>query len=175
MATANIITPSNAFARTTVNSVASTFTALLPTSTKPTSGIILDVNQQGPWSLLHLIPTSSISTGTGVGIRITGYNLYTSTSSVLWYMPTTLFEGSLTYTSGTVPNLSIDGTNDTKLFNSITQTAGAPAPNLYSPGGSNNALTIPASITLDINGSQMVVVQFTSSATPNMSVFWRTL
>jgi hypothetical protein len=175
MATANIITPANTFSRTSVASVATTYTALLPTSTKPTSGIVIDTNANGSWSLVHMIPTSSISTGTGVGIRVTGYNLYTSTSGTIWYMPTMLFDGTLAYTTGTVPNLSIDGTNDTKTFNNITQNPGSPSANLYGPGANGTGITMPASFTLDIAGSQMVVVQFTSSSSPTMSVFWRPL
>lgn len=172
MATANIITPANAYGRVSVASVGTTFTALQPTTTQPTSGVIYAQNEAGPWSLLNIMPASSVATG-AASIRVTGYNLHTSSTNVLWWMPMTLFEGTLGYTSGTVPTWSVNDTE--RPFHSVAQSIGTPAANLYTPGLGSGTVTTPASFTVDVAGSQMVVVQFTQAGSPTMSAYWRTL
>jgi hypothetical protein len=86
-------------------------------------------------------------------------------------MPTVLADFTLTFTSGTVPNYTLDVAN-TRTFSGITQVAGTPAANLYSPAGAN---VEPAYAMVDVAGASYVTAQFKASGTPNMGTFWANL
>jgi hypothetical protein len=86
-----------------------------------------------------------------------------------------LADFTLGFTSGTVPNYTIDGTANTRTFSNITQGAGTPAANLYSPYTAAAANVEPAYALIDLAGAQYVTAQFKSSGTPDMGAFWSTL
>ena len=159
------------------SSVAASYTAPAVTLTKPTSANSCLLYDFQEWqtntfpSLLRIMPMSSINNGTSVGMRVIGWNNYVQTSGTPVYVPTILGDFTLTYTSGTVPSLSIDSTTLFQ-FSAITQAVGTPGANLYSPATASGSDTAPASIFIDTAGSQYVTVAFRSSGTPTMFAFW---
>jgi hypothetical protein len=129
-------------------------------------------------SLLYVMPFIVVSgappTNTGIGMRLLGWRKYLDAAGTsFWYMPTVLADFTLGFTGGTVPNYTIDVAN-TRTFSTITQVAGTPAANLYSPAGSN---VEPAYAMVDVVGSSYVTAQFKASATgtPDMGTFWSNL
>jgi hypothetical protein len=105
-------------------------------------------------------------------MRLLGWRKYLDAAGTsFWYMPTVLADFTLGFTSGTVPNYTIDVAN-TRTFSSITQVAGTPAANLYSPAGAN---VEPAYAMVDVAGASYVTAQFKASATPTMGTFWANL
>lgn len=180
----DITTAQNNFRKVTAASVASTYTAAnaVLTQTAPSTGLLFDyssasVNGQNP-SLLYVLPflVSATTAQTSIGMRIIGWRKYLQTSdSTFWYLPTILADFTLGFTSGTVPNYTIDGTSNTRTFSSITQVAGTPAGNLYSPATAAAANVEPCYAMIDLAGAQYVTAQFKSSGTPDMGAFWATL
>ena len=90
-------------------------------------------------------------------------------------MPTVLADFTLGFTSGTVPNYTMDGALNTRTFSSITQVSGTPAANLYSPATASGSNVEPAYAMIDLAGSSYVTAQFKSSGTPDMGTFWANL
>jgi hypothetical protein len=162
------------------------FTAPALTTTKPSVGILLDNTDfstpdfgEGS-NLIEAFPFSSISTNTGTGMRVIGWRRYTDTvTGNVWWIPRLLLETVLGYTSsgsGSVPNYTIDGSS-VRTFSQITQTSATPGANLYTPGSYLSTDVTAASVVVDTAGSELVTVNFKSSATgsPNMGVFWAIL
>jgi hypothetical protein len=109
-------------------------------------------------------------------MRLIGWRKYLEgAGTTFWYIPTVLADLTLTFTSGTVPNYTIDSVANTRTFSGITQVAGTPSAYLFSPATAAATNVEPAYAMLDITGSQFVTVQFKSSGTPGMGVFWSTL
>ena len=195
MADARIATNPMPFNKAQVTSVASTYTALAPTTTKPTTGgvgngiVVYDAAlTSSAWSntpntalisapsLFTLIPYGTLNTGT-YAMRVTKFNQYRNAAdSATWWIPTTVFDGTiaLSTTQANIPTFTPDGTA-LYLFSAITSSGYAPTANMYSPGSVLGTTNLSASITLDPVGAQLLVVQFTASAsTPTMGVFWTT-
>lgn len=183
MAQAFISTGQNDFRRISVASVPATYAAAgaVLTTTKPSAaaGIMIDWRANADTnrnaSLLRLMPWSSSKVATGVGMRVLGWSIYPEkTSSDVWWIPTVLADFTLTYTSGTVPEYTIDG-QATSTFSGIVQVAGTPPANAYSPASILASNVEPAAVLLDTVGCELVTVQFKSSGTPTMGVFYTTL
>jgi hypothetical protein len=174
------------FRKVSVASVPATYTAAqavllnaAPTSTTGTA-LLWDINTASVSgtspSLLYVLPFIVVSgappTNTSIGMRLLGWRKYLDAAGTsFWYMPTVLADFTLGFTSGTVPNYTIDVAN-TRTFSSITQVAGTPAANLYSPAGAN---VEPAYAMVDVAGASYVTAQFKSSGTPTMGTFWSNL
>ncbi len=129
-------------------------------------------------SLLYVTPflVSATTAQTSIGMRLIGWRKYLEEAgTTFWYVPTVLADLTLTFTSGTVPNYTIDGTANIRTFSGITQGAGTPTGNLYSPATAAASNVEPAYALIDLAGAQYVTAQFTSSGTPNMGAFWSTL
>lgn len=180
----DITTAQNNYNKVTAASVPATYTAAnaVLTQTAPSTGLLFNyatasVNGQNP-SLLYVMPflVSATTAQTSIGMRLIGWRKYLQTSdSTFWYLPTILADFTLGFTSGTVPNYTIDGTANTRTFSSITQVAGTPSCNLYSPATAAAANVEPAFALIDLAGAQYVTAQFKSSGTPDMGAFWATL
>lgn len=138
----------------------------------PTTYYIIATNGSTTFQLSTTLGGTGVTTtaGTPTGITYTRAGV-----SSFWYVPTVLADFTLGFTSGTVPNYTIDGTLNTRTFSSITQVAGTPAGNLYSPATAAAANVEPAFALIDLVGSQYVTAQFRSSGTPDMGAFWTTL
>jgi hypothetical protein len=187
----NITTAQENFAKATAASVPATYNAAsaVLTTTVPTSGtsttgnvLLWDINTaqvrgQNP-SLLFVTPflVSATTAQTSIGMRIIGWRKYLEAAGVnFWYIPTVLADFTLGFTSGTVPNYTIDSTANTRTFSSITQGIGTPSGYLYSPVSASPTNVEPAYAMIDVSGSQYVTAQFKSSGTPDMGCFWSTL
>jgi hypothetical protein len=181
-----ITTPQQNFRKVTAASVPSAYDApaAVLTFTEPSTSVLFNltsasVSGENP-SLLHLLPfiiaAGSPPTNTGMGMRIIGWRKYLSTDgATFWYMPNVLADLTLAFTSGTVPGYTIDGVANTRTFSSAVQVAGTPTAYLYSPATAAAANVEPATVIVDITGSQIVTAQFKSSGTPTMGAFWATL
>lgn len=179
MADATIITYQRNFNNVSVASVGATYASIATLSaTKPSSGVVHDqqLSSISP-SLLRITPyASSTSIGAATGVRVVGWTgEVNSADGLTYWLPTVLADFNLTFSSGTVPTYSIDGATQ-RPFAIITQVAGTPAANLYSPGTAAAANVEPAAALVDIVGSQIVTVQFkAASGTPTMGVFATTI
>lgn len=140
--------------------------------TNPTTYYIIATNGSTTFQLSATLGGGNITTtaGTPTGVTYTRAGV-----SSFWYMPTVLADLTLGFTSGTVPNYTIDGTANYRTFSSITQVAGTPAGNLYSPATAAASNVEPAYALIDLAGAQYVTAQFKSSGTPDMGAFWSTL
>jgi hypothetical protein len=175
------------FRKVTVATVPATYTAAqavllnaAPTSTTGTA-LLWDINTASVSgtnpSLLYVMPflVSATSAQTSIGMRLLGWKKYLDAAGTsFWYMPTVLADFTLGFTSGTVPNYTIDVAN-TRTFSSITQVSGTPAANLYSPATAVASNVEPAYAMIDLAGSSYVTAQFKSSGTPDMGTFWANL
>jgi hypothetical protein len=187
----DITTAQNNFRKVTAASVPATYNAAsaVLTTTVPSSGtsgtgnvLLWDINTaavsgQNP-SLLFVTPflVSATTAQTSIGMRIIGWRKYLEAAgTTFWYIPTVLADLTLTFTSGTVPNYTIDTVANTRTFSSIAQVAGTPSGNLYSPATAAGANVEPAYAMIDLAGAQYVTAQFKSSGTPDMGAFWSTL
>lgn len=179
MADATIITYQRPYSNVSVASVGSSYGSIATLSaTKPSSGVVYDqqLNGMSP-SLLRIMPyASSTSIGSATGVRVVGWTGKVNTTDGLTYwLPTVLADFNLSFTSGSVPTYSLDGGTQ-RPFAVITQVAGTPAANLYSPGTAAGGNVEVASAMVDIAGAQIVTVQFkAASGTPTMGVFSTTL
>jgi hypothetical protein len=175
------------FRKVTVATVPATYTAaqavLLNTAPTSTTGTALlwDINTASVSgtnpSLLYVMPflVSATTAQTSIGMRLLGWRKYLDAAGTsFWFMPTVLADFTLTFTSGTVPNYTLDVAN-TRTFSGITQVAGTPAANLYSPATAAGANVEPAYAMVDVAGASYVTAQFKSSGTPDMGTFWSNL
>lgn len=169
-----IVTGQSSFLKATQASVPASYTAANIASTYAGSLVELDNNPDNP-NFLHLFPFHSANNATSVGMRVVGWRRYfqSTDGSVLW-VPSILADFTLTYSTGTVPSATVDG-GTVYLFSAITQTAGQPAANLYSPATAAATSTEEASVLVDTIGHQAITVQFKSSGTPTMGVFYAAL
>lgn len=178
MGQAEIVTGQPSFSVVAPTDASASFTAIAETTTKPSTNLVYDFQQ---WttntlpSLLRVMPFSSINNGTSVGMRIIGWTRFVQPSGVPFYMPTILGEFILTYTSGTVPTGDIDPVGTLYLFSGITQVAGTPGTNVYSPATATASDTALASVMIDAIGSQYVTLDFKSSGSAKMGAFWCTI
>jgi hypothetical protein len=175
------------FRKVTVATVPATYTAAqavllnaAPTSTTG-SALLWDINTASVSgtnpSLLYVMPflVSATTAQTSIGMRLLGWRKYLDVAGTsFWFMPTVLADFTLTFTSGTVPNYTIDVAN-TRTFSGITQVSGTPAANLYSPATAAGSNVEPAYAMVDVAGSSYVTAQFKASGTPNMGTFWANL
>lgn len=175
------------FRKVTVATVPATYTAAqavllnaAPTSTTGTA-LLWDINTASVSgtapSLLYVMPflVSATTAQTSIGMRLLGWRKYLDAAGTsFWYMPTVLADFTLTFTSGTVPNYTIDVAN-TRTFSGITQVSGTPAANLYSPATAVASNVEPAYAMVDVAGASYVTAQFKSSGTPDMGTFWSNL
>jgi hypothetical protein len=175
------------FRKVTVATVPATYTAAqavllnaAPTSTTGTA-LLWDINTASVSgtnpSLLYVMPflVSATTAQTSIGMRLLGWRKYLDVAGTsFWFMPTVLADFTLTFTSGTVPNYTLDVAN-TRTFSGITQVGGTPAANLYSPATAAGANVEPAYAMVDVAGASYVTAQFKSSGTPDMGTFWSNL
>ena len=140
--------------------------------TSPKTYYIIATNGSTTFQLSATLGGSAIVTTTGTP---TGLQYTRTTGTGFWYMPTVLADFTLTFTSGTVPNYTMDGALNTRTFSGITQVSGTPAANLYSPATAAGANVEPAYAMIDLAGSSYVTAQFKASGTPDMGTFWANL
>lgn len=147
-------------------------TITVPAYVNPTTYYIIATNGSSTFQLSATLGGAAITTtaGTPTGVTYTRSNV-----ASYWYVPTVLADLTLTFTSGTVPNYTIDGTANHRTFSGITQVAGTPSGNLYSPALAAASNVEPAAALIDLAGAQYVTAQFKSSGTPTMGTFWSTL
>lgn len=158
---------------------AATFAAIAPTSTKPTAGVVVDhrtATGNGAPSMIRAIPYAALTTGTSIRMRFVGWAIEVDNATgTEFYVPFVLGDFNLSFTSGTIPTWTLDGATQ-RPFATITQVAGTPSANPYSPGTANSANVEPAAVLLDLAGCQLVSVQFQSAtAQPTMGVLYATL
>jgi hypothetical protein len=116
----------------------------------------------GGASLLHLIPFCQASNSTGMGMRVMGYNYIQDPAEVdPELLPTLIADFNLSYTtSGSgAPDWSFNSLSSFVMA-AVTQVAGTPAANIYSPGTAAAANREAAHVLVDMTGFQIVNVQF---------------
>lgn len=181
MADARIATLETPLNIVQVSGISASFTDLVPTTTKPTSGLLYDATQSGEGafqqnpSLLFVTPFSSASSGSSIAMRLTGWKYFVNLSGTAYWMPTLLFQATLTYRSGSPIPTFLSETGQTRnLFNGITPVAVSPSYSTFNPLvlAATNALA--ASAVIDPIGSRLVTASFTSSGSPTMGVLWHT-
>ena len=138
----------------------------------PKTYYIIATNGSTTFQLSATLGGSAIVTTAGTP---TGLQYTRTTGTGFWYMPTVLADFTLTFTSGTVPNYTMDGALNTRTFSGITQVAGTPAANLYSPVTALGSAVEPAYAMVDIAGASYVTAQFKASAATDMGTFWSNL
>lgn len=176
----SILTNQSRYSKVTVlnANIPVTFVAPVPSTTKPTVGVVLDTtlsanSQSLGANLIDIMPWSSIGTNTLTYVRVIGWKLYPGAIAP-WYIPRILGEYQLLFTSGTKPSFDIDGV--LFPFTGVNQASATPGGNVYTPYGTNNFDTALAHLIVDIAGSEMVTIQFRSTGgTPNMGAFVSTL
>ena len=172
MAQAIISTTQPNLQRLSLASASASYATIAPTATKPTTGVIYDLNTGYP-SLLRVIPFCDSSTvRTGVGMRVVGWSRLVLASGQYWFS-SVLADFALTYTSGTVPNITID-TVGHFLYSGVTQVSGTPTANLYSPATAAAANVEAASVLVDCVGSTLVQLQFKASG-GSAGALWYTI
>jgi len=175
MSQTSIITKQANFGKKSVPSIGTAYPALNIES-KPTLGVAYDsqaaTGASSP-SLVRIIPYASNTSFTSVGMRIVAWNL--CDSAYLAWIPTVLAEFSLTYSSGVVPDWSLDTAGEARPFAGITQLAGTPTANLFSPGTASASNTEPAAVLFDALGAQLLQVQFKATGTGSMGFLWTTI
>lgn len=191
MAQAFISTGQPNLRRMTVNNVAASYTNPVPTSTKPATGVVMDMALNQGYaqpSLLKALPWGALDNGTAwttatttTQVRIVGWQSYRNVAaSATWWFPTILAQYALLFPT-TNNGYSVDGTTDVFVFGSANAIASAPAypaPNVYSTNGTAaGAITTSSSLLVDLAGSQLVTADFiapapTAPRTVNMGLFW---
>jgi len=181
MADARIATLDRPLEIVQISGVSAAFSDLVPTTTKPTAGLLYDATSSATGglvsdpSLLFVTPFSSAASGTGIAMRLTGWKSFTNLSGTVYWMPTTLFHATLAFRSGSpIPSFAPQSGQSRNLFNGITPTAISPSYSTFNPAvlASTNALA--ASAVIDPIGSRLVTAQFTGSGSPTMGVLWHT-
>lgn len=153
-----------------------TYTAVAPTTTAPTTNVVYSDNNPSNPNLVHVTPYTSQSSGTP-GFRLVGWRRYwqTGTTNSL-YIPTVLADFSPTFTTGTVPTGTVDGTSR-NFFSGVTQNAGQPPALLFSPATLTASSTELASVIVDAVGCQLVTVDFkvSTGSGVTMGLLWSIL
>lgn len=156
------------------NVSATTYTAAAVNSSTVGTVVYQDDTPDAP-NLIHVTPFTTQSSGTP-GFRLIGWRRYLQSSGSWGYVPTVLADFSPTFTTGSVPTGTIDGTSY-NFFSAVTQATGQPAALLFSPATAGASSTEVASVVVDAVGCQIVTVQFkvsTGTAT-GMGILWATL
>lgn len=157
-----------------------------PTATKPVTGtetiVVYDQSASvtsaliPAASLLNLVPFSTASNSTSVGIRVTAWRTYAASGGTI-YIPTVLYDGTLAYTTTTasIPSVSMDvGTQ--YFFSGLTSSGWGPSPSSYSPATAAAANTAICTLTVDPVGATMVTVSFKAATNGGtMGVLWNTI
>jgi len=94
----------------------------------------------------------------------------TTVPPVTAWFPTVLADLTLTYSTGTVAAMTVNGV-PSYVFSNITQVALSPDASLYRPSTVTATATETASVLVDAVGSQLIQVQFKASA-GNMGAAW---
>lgn len=150
----------------------------IPTTTKPSAGLLYQDNPKGP-NLIVVIPfADSVTSQSAIGMRLIGWSSLNQSSSVLW-IPTVLFDSTLISVTGGAVQRSVGGSN-VYFMNSIVQIAGQPTANSYHPAGGTltTGCVDLASCVVDCIGSEIVTAQFKSASSgtvANMGCLWRTI
>jgi hypothetical protein len=193
MAQAFISTGQPNLRRMTVNNVAASYTNPVPTSTKPATGVVMDMALSQGYaqpSLLKALPWGALDNGTAwstssttTGMRIVGWQSYRNVAaSATWWFPTILAQYTLLFPS-TNNGYNVDGTADVFVFGGFgaaITTPQFPTPNTFSSNGtstSSGSITTSSSVLVDLAGSQLVTADFiapapTAPRTVNMGLFW---
>lgn len=196
MAQAFISTGQPNMRATITDLVGATYAQRISTNIRPTAGIVLDNTEAQGYSspsLLRVTPfgyksdaTAWTTSGTTTSFRLYGWQPYTvPASGEIWWTPTLLTQHTLLFASS--PQVASIGDNAANAyFFSGTgaviadATLTRPAPNIYSPNGtatSSGTIQTPASVLVDIVGSQLVTVDFIAPApggslSVSMGVLW---
>jgi len=132
----------------------------------------------GGANLLHLIPFCQASNSTGMGMRVMGYNYIQDPAEVdPELLPTLIADFNLSYTtSGSgAPDWTFNSLS-AFVMATVTQIAGTPAANIYSPGTAAAANREAAHVLVDMTGFQIVAVQFRAATNlARMGVFARVI
>lgn len=188
MADVRLATPNNPLQKVsfTLGGSPTAYGATAPTLTKPATStgghsVIYDVT--APFaaaspSLVTLMPWSTLTTVTSVGMRVHRWISYLNAAgTTTWWIPSCIWSGTLAFptTAANAPTFgasSPDGTQ-TYLFTGATSAAYGPSANLYSPASVLATETLPLAMTIDPAGAQLLTVQFIGSTTsPTLGVFW---
>jgi hypothetical protein len=137
--------------------------------TKPSTNVIYEGSVEYP-TLIRVMPFTGTSTIVAAGVRVVGWSMYLDGSTEVW-LPTVLADVALTRTSGTTVKTTLSSV-DWYPFAGMTVTGGTPAPNGYALG--NTATNPPASILVDVLGSQLVQVTC-FAASGDFGCMWATL
>jgi hypothetical protein len=106
----------------------------------------------------YLATAASTVTGTNEAVKITAW------------IPTVLADLTLTYSTGTVPAITVNNVSS-YVFSNITQVALSPDASLYRPSTVTATATETASVLVDTVGSQLVQLQFKANS-GNMGAAW---
>ena len=158
-----------------VTASSGTYNASVPTATLPsTTGqtFLVPTNLGDKPSLLRIVPFHSSDVASSPSFRVVGWTTYVQTSGTPIYVPTMLADCACSYnaTSGSIPNLSVNGTTQ-YFFHQVVVGTGVPTVNVYSPGTAAAAGTPPASVVIDTIGMQYITIQFESD-TGTMGCFY---
>ena len=170
--------PRNSKAQVTATT---SYPSTIPTVTQPTTTgqtvIVYGETADDP-SLLKVCPFHFANNATDLGVRVVGWTAYQQSTGVVLWVPTILAELTPAYNStvGSIPLFAnFDGTASTAyFFSAITAAGSTPTVNVYSPGAASAANTPAAHALIDTAGSQIVGLQFKSSA-GTMGAFWYSL
>jgi len=144
-------------------------------ATLPSTNVVYSVLSNNELtSLIKFTAFISINTASSAGIRFLGWNSYSQSGSTTLWVPNVLADFNLFQhgTAGSVPSVSLDGAT-VYLFNGVTQVAGTPTANLYSPRLASASNVEPCSGIFDAAGSEIVTVQFKDAAgTATGGILW---
>jgi len=191
MAQAFISTGQPNLRQMSVDSVPASYTSRVPVNTKPSSGVVLDMDLTQGYaspSLLRVTPygrrsdnSTWTTTGTTTGFRLIGWQRLDDrdNSGDIWWVPTILAQYSLLFASGAAL-YGMGNPVDVAFFGGGTNPSAPvfPPPNVYTPGGtSGGSITTPASWLIDLAGAQLVTADFIAPApggglTITMGLFW---
>lgn len=137
------------------------FPALSPGTTAPTAGIIISPDERWP-TLFVAQFLSTVNNATGTSARLLHWSKGPSTAGDVWNV-FVLAEFTLTYSTGTVASVTINGTL-MYYFSGIVQVSGTVAANLYSPATAAETNTEPCAAVFDPYGPGILTFQVKGSA-----------
>ena len=195
MAQAFISTGQPNLRATFTSNVGASYSQQIVTQTRPTAGILLDMAQTQGYSqpsLIRVFPCGERSdglvwttSGTTTSFRLYGWQAYQPAPNQTWWVPSLLTQHTLLFpTSAPVANVGPGGANFYFFSGTGAVIADAtltrPTPNIYSPNGtstSSGSNQTPASVLVDLAGSQLVTIDFIAPApsgglTITMGALW---
>jgi hypothetical protein len=116
----------------------------------------------GGASLLHVLPFSTVNNSTGMGMRVVGANQIfdPDAGESVWTLGLIAeFNISFTTNASGAPNWLWNAENQ-YMMATVTQVAGTPAANIYSPGTAASTNREAAHVLVDMTGFQVVSLQF---------------